>query len=654
MSRLVATNRLPAANRLTAGVRAATTNTQLSTLKNRYIVNDAGVAGFEVDLKPSLNPRFGFGKPIFTRDTTAVAVGSEGFVKIVKAGEARVEKARRVENLVPNFNVSWISSSGGTGTNGVISSGFTDPFNGNGAYRITANRGAGTAGADFSRAEYAIVTSNTKSYRVSVWLKSNTGSNQKVLLRHNSILAQNEVTVTTSWQRMCIPAYTGSNGSGDITIGNRAALGNTNIDILVYGYQLEDVTLQSNKTPAEHVSRGVLSSAPYHGTGVDGVKCFTTYNGNTVIGNVVLEAIGAPIPDATLYSYVAEGPRTNLLLHSVDFINAVWTDYDVGRPATRTANAAIGLDGTATADKLEKAAGFDVRVRQSAVISGAGFFVFSVHIKKDSDVSRFPEVSLRLNTSGTVVERYVMVNTMTGATGIRANEGASNSHAVALSEDGNFWKVQIACLNDTNTSAICTVAPAMGTVLGTANVNASGSAFFERAQLEAGEFASSDIPTTTLSLTRNADVLAYPVTSNLMAEAGSIYFEFIPNHRVSGTVFMFGSYVDANNYTAILHDAINLIFRKRISGTNYDATIALTYVEGVRYKVGATWSSSGTTIYLNGVSGTPHANTTALQLGTTFQIGSDGNSLQHLFGYLRNVKIWKNTLTDTQLINLTK
>jgi len=62
----------------------------------------------------------------------------------------------------------------------------------------------------------------------------------------------------------------------------------------------------------------------------------------------------------------------------------------------------------------------------------------------------------------------------------------------------------------------------------------------------------------------------------------------------------------------------------------------------------------GTTIYLNGVAGTPHANTAALQLASTFQIGSDGNTAQHLFGFKRNVKIWKKALTDAQLIALTK
>ena len=57
-------------------------------------------------------------------------------------------------------------------------------------------------------------------------------------------------------------------------------------------------------------------------------------------------------------------------------------------------------------------------------------------------------------------------------------------------------------------------------------------------------------------------------------------------------MYLWGSYVDANNSTSILHDGTNIIFRKRISGTNYDSTKALTYTAGTTYTVKATASDS--------------------------------------------------------------
>ena len=58
--------------------------------------------------------------------------------------------------------------------------------------------------------------------------------------------------------------------------------------------QLEDVTGQSIQTPSEYVSTNVLTSAPYHGAMVDGVKYFDT------------TLTGAKIPESTLKGFLCE------------------------------------------------------------------------------------------------------------------------------------------------------------------------------------------------------------------------------------------------------------------------------------------------------------------------------------------------------------
>jgi hypothetical protein len=116
---------------------------------------------------------------------------------------------------------------------------------------------------------------------------------------------------------------------------------------------------------------------------------------------------------------------------------------------------------------------------------------------------------------------------------------------------------------------------------------------------------------------------------------------------------LWGTYVDASNYTAILHDATNLIFRKRIAGVNYDATIANAFTSGTTYKMAASWGASGSTIYLNGVSGTPHANTTAAQIAATMQFGADGNSLQQPGAAVIKNYIWQRQLSASEMQALT-
>jgi hypothetical protein len=79
--------------------------------------------------------------------------------------------------------------------------------------------------------------------------------------------------------------------------------------------QVEDVTDQSNQNPSEYVSRGVLS-APWQGAGVDGIKYFDTLNGNTVVDDVVIEGVGADIPEIDLRGALIEPASTNYFLNS--------------------------------------------------------------------------------------------------------------------------------------------------------------------------------------------------------------------------------------------------------------------------------------------------------------------------------------------------
>lgn len=149
------------------------------------------------------------------------------------------------------------------------------------------------------------------------------------------------------------------------------------------------------------------------------------------------------------------------------------------------------------------------------------------------------------------------------------------------------------------------------------------------------------------------DVLAYQTASNILAAAGWIRFEYTPQHTPSGTVFLWGTYVDASNYTAVLHDATNLIFRKRIAGSNYDATITNAFVSGTTYKVAATWGAGGTAIALDGVAGTPHANTTAAQIGATMQWGADGNGGSQPGMALKYGYIGQRQLSASELLAIT-
>lgn len=156
------------------------------------------------------------------------------------------------------------------------------------------------------------------------------------------------------------------------------------------------------------------------------------------------------------------------------------------------------------------------------------------------------------------------------------------------------------------------------------------------------------------SVTRNKDVLDDQVSGNLTAAAGSVAFQFTPLHAPSGTIALGGSYVDANNYTQILHDATNLILRKRIGGVNKDATIALAFASGTTYKIAVRWGAGGIQVAVNGVLGTADADATAAQLGTRWQWGSDGNGGQQAGAAFKEKRLWTKSLNDIDLQVITR
>lgn len=115
------------------------------------------------------------------------------------------------------------------------------------------------------------------------------------------------------------------------------------------------------------------------------------------------------------------------------------------------------------------------------------------------------------------------------------------------------------------------------------------------------------------------------------------------------TTAVWGSYVDASNETTILYNGNNLMLNKRIAGVGYKSSILHTFISDTTYNVACSWGAGGVDISIDGANGNTNTNGTAAQLGTTFQIGADGNSTQQPFGCLEELKFYKSKMTAAQL-----
>lgn len=231
----------------------------------------------------------GSGAVTFARSSTATVTDWEGLVKTVLANELRIENARRVENLA-----------------------------------------ASTASP--STQNITVVSGNEYQVRIGA---TSAGSSTAV----------------------CSDAFTGTltgDAADPQAFDTAKTATSTTLTVTITGsvtdLQVEDVTGQTDQNPSEYVSVGV-ESGQYHGAMVDGIAYFDYENGNTVVSNKVIEAVGSDL--TTALGALFEPAATNYCTHSEEHDNAAWTKSNI----TIAADSIAAPDGATTADTLTASAG---------------------------------------------------------------------------------------------------------------------------------------------------------------------------------------------------------------------------------------------------------------------------------------------------------
>lgn len=193
-----------------------------------------------------------------------------------------------------------------------------------------------------------------------------------------------------------------------------------------------------------------------------------------------------------------EETRTNILLQSSDFANVVWTKAN----SSVSSDVIISPDGTQNADKLvENSANTTHGVSQSPLLT-AGTHTQTI----------FAKAAERNWLRIICADGGAYVNLSTGVFGT-VSAGTVSFAAKSIKNYGNGWyriEVSFTAVLGANTILIRLATSDGGqTYLG----NGVSGAYVWGAQLEAGAFATSYIPTTTTSLTRNADVVSMTGTN---------------------------------------------------------------------------------------------------------------------------------------------
>lgn len=246
---------------------------------------------------------------------------------------------------------------------------------------------------------------------------------------------------------------------------------------------------------------------------------------------------------------LVEEQRTNLLLHSAAFNDAVWTANNI--VSTGMANVAIAPDGTMTADQIVPVAGATVESPSVYVVVNQTVEarIFSCFMKANTYTKGFIRIGGSVSAdpapiavfdlvAGTVLATQgtsvVATITSVGSGWYRCSLRYPNGPG--SSGTGQAYAPNVGCVSDSYT---------VGQVHITSTTNGTSGIYIWGAQLEAGTFATSYIPTGASQVTRSADlanvnVQAFPYSTG----QGALVASIMPN-----------AFTSSGHPSAVLSDA---------------------------------------------------------------------------------------------------
>ena len=335
---------------------------------------------------------------------------------------------------------------------------------------------------------------------------------------------------------------------------------------------------------------------------------------------------------------LVEEQRTNLLLRSEELGDAAWTTA----AATVTSNTGVAPDGSSTADTITSSG---TAVISQAVTKAASAITYTGSLFVKGTITA---LSFSIDDGATNNRGRVVFNLSTGATSSTSNDGTFTGTSGTITSFLNGWyRLAITTTTNSTTSVrLRTFWTGSGT-----SIDAWG------AQLEAGAFPTSYIPTTTATVTRSADVASVSgsnFSSWFNALGGSVFCDADRSTGISSasTVFSINDGGFNNRFFNLRQDTTSVMTALSVTAGNADGSPTITLsTSSNRNRVAVAQVLNDLAIAANGSLGGVDS-VVVIPVVTQANIGSVGGA-SYYNGTIRRLTYWPQRLPNSTLQEVT-
>jgi hypothetical protein len=426
-------------------------------------------------------------------------------------------------------------------------------------------------------------------------------------------VTQTSVTVADKQYKLVYTVLSSDGGNlGVVTQGNITSAIPSSVGTHTYYFTSHSTSfILKRRSGALDVTIDNVSVKEYTSADMDFTRATTAtrVNSSALITSV---ATGVPRIDYTgggCPHILSEPQRTNLLTYSENFSDSSWTKQT---GTVITANQAVAPDGNTTAYK---------------VVSDGSNGIFESAISVDGIVAR--SVYLR-SITGTLDVKLKDPNTTVTT---KTCSLTTTWQRFELTEDnGDAANLQGIWVDDIPADGI----------------------YMWGAQLELGSYATSYIPTSGSTVTRNEDTFTRTGIADLINSTEGVLYAEIAALANDGTIrYLSINDGTGNNRVTILYYSLSNNIRAIVTSgnvTQMDKNSSVTSITDF-HKVAIKWKVNDFALWIDGVEvATDTSGSAPIGLNTlSFDIAGSGN----FYGKVRNLQVYKTALSDSQLTSLT-